>query len=378
MCLSVISFGQTYQVGHKQQTFIDASRANRNITTEIYYPSNTAGNNVAIASGLFPVIVFGHGFVITWSAYDVEWNSLVPNGYIMVFPTTETSMSPSHADFGKDIAFLVQAMKAEGANSSSFFYGTVAPTSVVMGHSMGGGSAFLAVQYDTTITALATLAAAVTTPSSVTAARNITIPSLVFSGVNDCVAPPAQHQIPMYDTLVSACKTLINITGASHCQFASVNTSCYFGEGTCSPQATISSALQQTTTFNLLLPWLNFYLKNNCAAATQFQNLISVSSGITSQQNCYLNCTTTGIEHESDKINMSIYPNPFNSFTTIRTNAKYKDATFIVYNFIGQQVRHLSGQEVVLYRDDLPNGIYFIRMEQGNKTIATDKLVISN
>ena len=131
---------QTYQIGHKQQTFIDESRSNRNITTEIYYPADMSGDNVSIASGQFPVLVFGHGFLMTWSAYANIWNDIVPNGYIMVFPTTETSLFPSHTNFGKDIAFLVGAMKTEGTNASSTFFGGVATTSAAMGHSMGGVS----------------------------------------------------------------------------------------------------------------------------------------------------------------------------------------------------------------------------------------------
>lgn len=219
-CFLLNVSAQTYQVGHLQQTFVDPSRANRNITTEIYYPANTAGDNVPIANGQFPVLVFGHGFVMVWSSYDVVWNALVPQGFIMVFPTTETSLSPSHTDFGKDIAFLIGAMKTEGNTSSSDFFGAVAPTSAVMGHSMGGGSAFLAMQYDSSITALATLAAAVTNPSSVTAAAGITKPSIVIAAENDCVAPPAQHQQLMYDALISTCKSFVSVTGGSHCQFA--------------------------------------------------------------------------------------------------------------------------------------------------------------
>ena len=374
--LHIASYTQPFQVGHKQQTFIDSSRANRNITTEIYYPSNYAGNNVPVATGQFPVIVFGHGFVMTWSVYNVEWNAIVPNGYIMVFPTTETTFSPSHTDFGKDIAFLVGAMKAEGINSTSTFFGSVALTSAVMGHSMGGGSAFLAVQYDSTITALATLASAVTNPSSVIAAENISIPAIVFSGGNDCVAPPAQHQIPMYDSLISSCKTFVSITGGSHCQFASYNINCYIGEGTCTPQPAITSSAQQTTLFNLLLPWLDFYLKNDCSAGIQFQNFITAGSGITSQQNCTLLCTGIGIKNESCIAKIFISPNPFHSVTTIKTNENFKDATFTIYNSFGQQVRHFSGQEVVLNRNNLPSGIYFIRLTLGNKTLATEKLLI--
>ncbi len=282
---------QSYSIGHTSLSFTDASRSNRSITAEVYYPSNTAGNNTAVAAGQYPVVVFGHGFVIAYSAYNDVWNAIVPSGYIMVFPTTETSFSPSHLDFGKDIAFLVSAMKAANTNSSSLFFGAVTNASAVMGHSMGGGSAFLAVQYDSSITALASFAPAVTTPSSITAAKSIYIPAIVFAGANDCVAPPAQNQQPMYDSLSSSCKTFVSITGGSHCQFANYSFNCTFGESTCTPQPAISAALQQTTALNLLLPWLNFYLKKNCASGTQFQNLIAAGSGITSQQNCVLPIT---------------------------------------------------------------------------------------
>ncbi|MEO6759023.1 MAG: hypothetical protein ABIO24_06175 [Saprospiraceae bacterium] len=284
----VTSWAQSFQVGHTQQTFVDAARANRNITAEIYYPAATVGNDVSIAAGKFPVLIFGHGFLMVWSAYAPEWNTLVPNGYILVFPTTETGFSPSHINFGKDMAYLVGAMKAEGTNAASIFFDAVANTSAVMGHSMGGGSAFLAVQYDTSITVLATLAAANTNPPSIAAATGISIPAIVIAGENDCVAPAGQHQLPMYTALASPCKTFVSITGGSHCQFANTNTFCAIGEGTCTPSPAITPATQQSTTFNLLLPWLNYYLKNDNAAGAQFQNLITAGSGITAQQNCSL------------------------------------------------------------------------------------------
>ncbi|MDQ3109399.1 MAG: T9SS type A sorting domain-containing protein [Bacteroidota bacterium] len=376
---TLVTFAQPYMVGHKSQTFTDASRSNRNITAEIYYPSNTTGNNVAIAAGQFPVLVFGHGFVMVSTAYDDVWNSLVPAGYIMVFPTTETSFSPSHTDFGKDIAFLVGAMKAEGNSTSSTFFGAVTSKSCVMGHSMGGGASFLAVQYDSTITALATLAPAVTNPSSTTAATSISIPSIIFSGANDCVAPPATHQIPMYDSLNSSCKTLINIIGASHCQFANYNFNCSFGESTCTPAPTISSAVQQNTTFTLLLPWLNFELKSDCSAGTQFQNLISTSVGITSQQNCALICT--GIESISNQIILNVFPNPFSNETTIRTTIALNKATLILHNTFGQEVLRLenvNGNEINIQKGNLQEGIFFITLIHENQIISTGKLAISN
>jgi hypothetical protein len=377
--ISNVTFAQTFSVGHKSQTFIDPSRANRNITAEIYYPANTTGDNVTIAAGQFPVLVFGHGFVMTWSSYDVEWNAIVPHGYIMVFPTTETSFSPSHTDFGKDIAFLAGAMKSEGLNPASFFYGAIASKSAAMGHSMGGGCAFLAMQYDTAITVLATLAAANTSPSSITAARTITKPSIVFSGVNDCVTPPATHQIPMYDSLNSTCKTLINITGGAHCYFAGNNTNCYLGQATCTPKPAISASAQQSITFNLLIPWLNFYLKNSCASGSQFQGLITASSGITSQQNCILNCSATGLGNELYSAGIVIAPNPFNYETTISFSSEQKNTTITIIDMLGNKMKSVvidGTQNFILDKGEMKSGIYFLKITDENKNVFNKKIVI--
>ena len=130
---------------------------------------------------MFPVIVFGHGFVMAWSAYDNIWQDLVAQGYIVAFPTTEGGLSPNHLEFGRDLSFVIAKMKTEGANNQqSLFYNHIASTSAVMGHSMGGGSAFLAAENNNNITTIVTFASAVTNPSSVTAAQNINIPAIVI------------------------------------------------------------------------------------------------------------------------------------------------------------------------------------------------------
>jgi hypothetical protein len=287
LCQS-FALGSNYQIGHRQITFIDTTRANRQIQCEIYYPATIAGDNVAIASGKFPVLIYGHGFVMPVSVYDVYWNALVPKGYIIVLPTTESSFSPSHTNFGKDLAYAAKSMRLQGSLPNSPFFNAVDSTSAVMGHSMGGGCAFLAMQYDPQITALVSFAGAITNPSSVTAAMSIIKPSLVIAGANDCVAPPRNHQIPMYDSLAAQCKSYVSIIGANHCQFASNNFNCTFGESTCTPKATINAATQQSILFQHLIPWLNYYLKRDCIAGDQFQSLLSASTGITSSANCSL------------------------------------------------------------------------------------------
>ena len=372
---STTLFSQPFLVGHKQQTFVDASRGNRNITSEIYYPANVAGNNVALATGQFPVLVFGHGFVMSWSSYDNLWNGIVPNGYIMVFPTTETSFAPSHLDFGKDIAFIVGAMKNENLNSSSAFYNSVAPTSAVMGHSMCGGAAFLAIQFDSSITAIATLAAAVTNPSSISASSSITIPALVLSGGNDCVAPAAQHQIPMYDSLASSCKSFVSIDGASHCQFANYNFFCSTGEATCSPQPTITATVQNSITLDALLPWLDFNLRNSCLAGDQFQNFISSGIGISSMQNCSLLCTNVS---DNEVKNFYLSPNPITQNQSIKLSSSFINSNIEIYNSYGALIFRrydFTGNEIQ-FDYDFGVGIFFLKISNKNLLVHYGKFIV--
>ena len=80
-------YAQPFQIGHTTINLIDTSRSNRNIPTEIYYPADVAGNNVSVTlanNGKFPAISFGHGFVMTWDAYQNIWDALVAEGFITV------------------------------------------------------------------------------------------------------------------------------------------------------------------------------------------------------------------------------------------------------------------------------------------------------
>lgn len=273
--------------GHTQITFTDPARSNRAIQTEIYYPAATAGDDVPVSAGTYPVIVFGHGFVMVWSAYQNIWESFVPAGYIVAFPRTEGSISPNHAEFGADLAFLVGKLQSESAtNTASLFYGHISNRSAIMGHSMGGGSSFLAAAGNSSITTMITLAAANTNPSSVSAAQQVSVPSLVIAGEFDCVAPPAQHQQIMYDSLSAACKAYVQISGGGHCYFAESNFNCSFGEGTCTPNPTITRLQQQDATQDMALLWLNYYLKDVCTDWTNFNDSLANSPRITGQISC--------------------------------------------------------------------------------------------
>jgi hypothetical protein len=374
--IGTVSFAQPFLIGHKQQAFIDASRSNRTIDTEIYYPANTTGDNVPLANGTFPTLVFGHGFVMTWDSYAYLWNGIVPSGYILVFPKSEGSFSPSHTDFGKDIAFLVEAMKLESLNQSSTFFNAVSDKSAAMGHSMGGGSAFLSIQYNNSITALATLAAAVTNPSSVNAASEIQIPSLTIAGANDCIAPTDGHQTPMYSALSSSCKTYIDILDASHCQFAGTSFTCSIGEATCLPASSITAAVQHDLTLQLLLLWLANYLKNDCVAGTQFQEFITNSSALTLEQNCTITCNQVGLNQiQNDFI---FFPNPVQNQAKFRSNNYLNNVEVLIVNKMGQLVKSInsiSGNEITISLDDLNPEIYSMYLTENSKPLYSTRFI---
>lgn len=89
---------------------------------------------------------------------------------------------------------------------------------------------------------------------------------------------------------------------------------------------------------------------------------------------------TTGIQSEYPySSQVLIYPNPFSTQTTLQTSLPLINATLTVDNCFGQTVaqkKNISGHTVALSRDNLPSGLYFIRLTQENKIIATDKFVI--
>ena len=281
---------QPYAIGQTETAFYDPDRNDRPVPTRIFYPANSNGSGVPVASGEFPVIAFGHGFIMVYSAYQYLWEALVPEGYIIAFPTTEGSAipAPDHLAFGLDLRFLIDKLKSEGENPTSLFYTHVADSSAVMGHSMGGGASFLACENFTGISTMVTMAAAETNPSAIQAAQNVTIPALLFSGTYDCVTPPPNHQEPMYNNLSSYCKTHISITGGGHCYFAGYNFNCSLGELFCNPPATITRAEQHAIVLTHLLPYLDFRLRGNEQSWFAFQTLLDNPSGITSQQQCSL------------------------------------------------------------------------------------------
>ncbi|MCS6818925.1 MAG: T9SS type A sorting domain-containing protein [Chitinophagales bacterium] len=291
---------QVFSIGHRTITFNDPTRSGgfgsgggpgRQIQTEIYYPATSNGTNVPVANGKFPVVVFGHGFVMAWDAYKPVYDSLARIGYIVALPRTEGSAipAPSHLDFGRDLALVLNRMLAFDTIPSSPFFGKLNGRGAIGGHSMGGGATFLADAFTNRANCYFTFAAAETNPRATAAAKNITKPHLLLAGTFDCVTPIATNQQLMYDSLASSCKYLVSIIRGYHCHFNADNFNCSFGEGTCFTPGGMTRDSQLLMVRFYLHPFLDYYLKGNCQAGITFQNRMNNPHKATVQQSCNLN-----------------------------------------------------------------------------------------
>ena len=74
----------------------------------------------------------------------------------------------------------------------------------------------------------------------------------------------------------------------------------------------------------------------------------------------------------------SFSPNPFNTELTIQSDTPFTDATIQLYNVVGQLVREShrqSGNKLIINRDQLDNGLYFIQLYEKGKWVTTAKII---
>ncbi len=343
---------QPYAIGNTSRTWYDTVRM-RNVPAELHYPAMIAGNDQPMADGAFPVLVLGHGFVMTVDAYDYIWQHFVPLGYIVVLPTTEGGLTPDHSEFGVDLAFCAAQMQVEHTDNLSLFFGHVDPASALMGHSMGGGAVLLGASANSDLQAVVVLAPAETNPSAIAAASGVLAPTLVFAATEDCVTPPATNQQPMYDA-IEPCKALVNITGGGHCYFGDPNFLCQFGETTCGPSLSITRAEQHDVVTDLATLWLDHYLRNDLASGQAFADSMAATARAATQYTC-LSTGATDVE----RLDIAAWPVPANDL--LQVGPLPPNASFRIVDVSGRLYRVLrttGGLDVTM----LANGTYHLQV----------------
>ncbi len=373
--LSFTSLAQ-YPIGSTTFTFNDATRtggygsgggSGRQIQTEVYYPAVAAGVDASVANGIFPVITFGHGFAMSWDAYQNIWEHYVPLGYIVVFPRTEGSLfpAPSHGDFGLDLKLVDEKMQLLNSNAASPFYQKISSNSAIMGHSMGGGATILVGAGNTSVETINGFAPAETTPSAIAASSNVTVPAIIFSGSQDGVTPPNDNHLPIYNGLASSCKSFVSLIGGGHCYFANSNFNCDFGESTSSTGITITRLEQQARTYSVLDPWLDYILKGNSAAySTYLTALDAMPAEIVSQTTCQ------ALALDQMTVNFQFYPNPVSGKLVIE-NPTDHELLVEVYNLQGCKVLSLlTIGEIDL--TSLDAGFYSLRINSNHYSLVKE------
>lgn len=387
-CLSIGIYAQTFPVGHMSINFKDASRSGgfsisggitmagtgRNIGTEVYYPATTAGNNTSVATGQFPVVVFGHGFAMTWDSYDNIYNRLASLGYIVLLPRTESAIfpTPNHGDFAADIKLLAsQGLLLNTTNTPTAlttFNGKVMQKSAIGGHSMGAGCSFVAAQNNTTVTCLFNLAAATSNTagvSSVAGASLVTIPALVISGEKDNVADTTV-QNSHYNPTAAPIKFHSIIKDVTHCDFGNgQSTTCTIGQAACSTPSC------NTTLFNRYMsyiePFLAYELKGDCNAGNTFMSLIQNPSAdrVGRKITGTIACATTGIQNLSLQNNLSIFPNPAsNKITVSYFSESTSEIQYEIYDISGRLI--LKESEIPAQSSQVTKEIDIKAIESGS------------
>jgi predicted dienelactone hydrolase len=275
-----------FAVGFRNVSFSEQGLANNPIGARVYYPAVSAGQNVTVATGQFPVLSFGHGFNLNYLDYTQIFQHLASWGYFVVTPNTQNGFSVNHLEFARELGACIRYVLNESANPASPFFGKALNVKGTIGHSMGGGASFLTPSVYPEVDAIAGLAAAETNPSAIQALASVNKPFLVISGTSDNTTPPDEHQIPMYNA-VQGPKIHVSLNGGSHCKFTDGSTICDL----VSSPGTISRAKQIYFSRKYLTAFFNYYLKNQVSmraflcgdsiAADQTANHLTRTTNIT-------------------------------------------------------------------------------------------------
>jgi dienelactone hydrolase len=347
-----------FALGNTTTSFTDIARSNRQISCEIFYPASSSGPDAPIADGMFPYIVFGHGFVMNYTAYETLANALVSSGYVLIFVETEGGFAPSHSAYGLDLAYVADHFFADNSTSSAgIFQNHLLDRCGIMGHSMGGGATWLASTTSASVDCIAGLAPAETNPSAIAAATNATVPAIVFSGSNDAVTAPANNHIPIFEGTVSACRIFVNILEGSHCGYADSGSLCDFGELGFSG---LSREEQQTITHDLLLAYFDFHLKEMATGNAVLQSYDSTQSNVDMLIECLSSVT------QSDSQGMLVFPNPCAESLFLESDVN-GSKTYSVMDLTGREVVSgllmFSNRRAEVSTVQLPAGVYSMLLD---------------
>jgi hypothetical protein len=273
----------------------------RDIPTLVWKPSSGGG---------YPLVLLNHGAGTKAEGaagnYDYMAEALADQGYV-VAAFNECDTGCTQEDYMMDIAAVRDVMRSKSQDSSDDFAGLLGQGAIGVGHSLGGGTQFVAADievmrncnnhspcnggYSADIDGLVGMAAGfdfsgdpvvpvpADTPDPFVSAPRLEIPALFLSGKNDCMVKSLHEPYPAYVSMTkSPCRIFTNITGADHCQFEAQGALAYAGcTGIelfmgCGPA--ISQTQQQAISVKYTLMFADYVLKGDQSAITSLKSTL--------------------------------------------------------------------------------------------------------
>ena len=230
----------SYPVGVREITVDEGSRETGTagrvgaqvVPTLVRYPAMTGhagrdNQDASAASGRFPLVVFGPGYLQCGSAYAPLLRSWAAAGFVVAevtFPLTSChTADPDEADIVNqpfDVTAVISRLLADSADPGSPLHGLINPGQVaVAGHSDGADTAAAVADNtccrDPRLRAAIILAGAELSSLGGTYFPVGSVPTLFVQGTGDTVNVPADTS-QLYDGDRAAAKALLWLDGASH------------------------------------------------------------------------------------------------------------------------------------------------------------------
>ncbi len=341
------------------------NRDSRTMNCRIYYPALSDGENALVDStqGPYPIIAFGHGFLMQTGYYISLLKQLSSHGFIVIAPQFSDTQ---HGELGKDLIACLNHIKNLSRTPGNRFY-QLADTSRtgVSGHSMGGGASLLSTIYDTTIIVAAPFAAAETTPTIIGSINNTRSWIYLISAQNDGITPPATTQIPMYNNTPGK-KGLLTLKGGNHTKF--MDTGIFDWTD---PRGYLSRTRQIYLSQKYLTAVMRYLLKGE-----YYYGTFSFGDSVAADTSVILE-TTVGVRGDGANLPTGFsvsqnYPNPFNPVSRVEYSLPAPAlVTVTVYGiggeeagriFEGYKERGTHGFEINAGKLALSSGVYLYKL----------------
>jgi predicted dienelactone hydrolase len=251
----------TFAVGHQRREAIDATRGNRVLPYDVWYPVDAADaapeprtiyplfegagltaeravEDLPVSrAGDLALLVFSHGSGGTNTQSVLLMETLASHGFVVVSPEHTGNTNADFSDTldeagGKrvpDVSFFIDTFLARNETSGDDFFQRLDPAAIgVLGHSFGGGTAlgalagFFGAGPDDRVRAVMPISVTVFDRFSDQALAAVEEPVLFLGGTLDSSVPIENHDYGFDQLTGAAAVYQVDVIDATHTHFANV------------------------------------------------------------------------------------------------------------------------------------------------------------